>query len=288
MPDTAPTDEHNAHADPIDHSEDNDALLHFEDGIDPELEALPAQINWFRPILMIIVIIFAGWVATKFQSELTYFFSSSEPVAIDDVTEQADAINDIDLPNNRYVSIRGFPTRSSLSCDPPISYFKLVGGQFYIERDIEVEMTPMACRTKRRERNPKVKALEHFQGSGRLISFDKLNKRYRGFMAFYENNYNDRFCAIMTDAKKKARLDFMTEINREKFKAERERYPSEAELKALMDSEPLCHKAYLIQADDDPMSFWPYFAVTLFLGALMLWNLFLLLRWTQRTITLMR
>lgn len=263
----------------------------FEDGIDPELEALPAQINWFRPVLMIVVILFAGWVITKFQTELEYFFSPTEPLELGAATDFADDPAQTKLsaiPHNRYVSISGIPTRGSLSCDPAVRYFKLVGEHIYVEEPAAEELSAIACRAKSKEANPKVNTAPMFSGAGRAVDFEQLGNRYNGFLTFYERSYEDRFCAIMTPAKQEARLKFLRQLLREQHKTEQGNYPTDGELKRLLAKERLCVRAVLIQAGEDPHSYWPYLAVCAVLVLIMVWNVFLLVQWTRRTIRLTR
>ncbi|MBH24114.1 MAG: hypothetical protein CMH57_06615 [Myxococcales bacterium] len=263
----------------------------FDDGIDPELEALPTQINWFRPVLMIVVIFFAGWVVTKFQTELEYFFSSTEPIPLGAATDFADDPDQkklTEIPHNRYVSIDGIPTRGSLSCDPAVRYFKLIGEHIYVEEPVEEELSAIACRARSKEANPKVNTAPIFSGAGRAVHFEQLGNRYNGFLTFYERSYEDRFCATMTPAKKEARLKFLRQLLREQIKAEKGNYPPDAEVERLLAGERLCVRAVLIQAGEAPHSFWPYLAVCIVLGLIILWNVYLLVTWTRRTIALTR
>lgn len=268
----------------------------FEDGVDPELERLPAHINWFRPVLMLCVIASAVWVMAKFQVELEYFFSSSEAVDAGDLTELASAASGgtpapdakPDIPHNRLVRVSGLPTRVSISCDPAVRYFKLVGAPVYVELPMDDALSSIACRAKRKERTPKITEVPYYDGQGRALDFDKMGPRYSGLKQFYARAYKEPFCSDMTVAQREARAQEMRQVLREQYKEEHGDYPPDAELERLLAKETLCAKAFLIQTDKPPKTYWPYLAIFIVLSLIALWNVYLLIQWSRRTIDILK
>jgi hypothetical protein len=265
--------------------------------VDPELESLRPQINWFRPVLMIVVMCFAAYVATKFEEELRYFFSPNEPVDIGDVTDYADRADkdpawSPNIPHNRLVRLSGLPDheKTSIACSarPPSRFYKLIGAQLYVQVPLG-ELSAIACEAERKpgdawEETP------FFDGLvGRAIDFKQTqNPRYEGFKRFYEQTTGQLFCANMTDARREARIDLLRQLLREKHKAQHGDYPSDALLQQQLAKEPLCHDAFLVLGDDRPIDYWPYLAVVIVLGLIVLWNITALALWLRRLLQITR
>jgi hypothetical protein len=79
----------------------------FEDGPDEELAALPAPPKrrgrnpWFMAIVVVLSILILWW----FRFEVTYFFSSSEPVKLGSAVD----LDPAKLPSNAYVTVEAWP-----------------------------------------------------------------------------------------------------------------------------------------------------------------------------------
>ena len=128
-----------------------------EQEVDPELLELAresSQESALRPILFLGVIAVGFWVVSDFWPDVTYYFSSSEPVQIGQVTKMAgkrkeDPDWEPDLPHNRLVQLSGIPKRRSQS--RLYRYFKLVGAPIYVEVPRERSDEPLERRMNEEE-----------------------------------------------------------------------------------------------------------------------------------------
>lgn len=258
------------------------------EGHDPDFDQLDANINWGRPALMLAVIAFAVYLGTQFTTEISYFFSSSEPIELGEVTEfpertRANPDNPPEVPNNRYVSLSGIPTRPSISCNPPTRYFKLIGAHVYVEKRIDDKLSTMMCKAGKSERNPREGDDPiFFEGAGRAVSFAAMSKNYSNLKGFYERNYGELFCSSMTEAKREARVKLLRDMLREKHKLDHGSYPDDDTLEKLLAGETVCYNAYFIQAGQAPGDYWHYLLIYIVLGLIILWNISTIVRWARR------
>lgn len=262
--------------------------LNRPDAVDPELARLRPRINWFRPVLMIAVMVFAGFVMSRFKSELEYYLSPDTPIELGDVTDfPARAVTDPnwapEIPHNRFVSISGIPSRRSSSCNPPLNYFKLVGGHVYVEAPMDAEMTAIECELAKQDKDPSKVDVQFYSGEGRALSLDRAGDRYNAFKVFYETQFGDLFCSSLTEAKKQQRIDELRQILREQYREKHKVYPAEDVLQQLVDHEPICQNAYLIQDGRKPADNWTYLAIFIGLVLVMMWNVYVLIRWSVGT-----
>lgn len=258
---------------------------------DPELLQLRPRINWIRPFLMLAVIGFSVVIVQKFWVETSYFFSSSTPIELGDATDfPGRALSEPgwapDLQHNRLVSLSGIPSRRTITCNPPTRYFKLIGSHLYVEQPMTDAEGVLEC--EKQKSNPDGTDIDFFNGAGRIVSMDRIGPRYDSLKGFYETNFGELFCDTLTEPKKQKRLEDLRQILRGQFHDTQKRYPTDAELEQLLQSERVCHDAWILQVDRDPASHWTYLALTTFLGLVSLWNLAMLLRWIVRTIQLLR
>jgi len=262
--------------------------LNRPDAVDPQLARMRPRINWVRPFLMIAVMVFAGFVMSRFQTELEYYLSSDTPIELGDVTDFAShAATDPTwvptIPHNRYVSISGIPSRRSVACNPPLRFFKLIGGHVYVEAPMDQEMTTLECEMEKKNKDPSKVDVQFYSGQGRAISLDRTDQRYTALKNFYEAEFGDLFCSSLTEAKKQKRLDDLRQVLREQYKEKHKAYPTDTILQELLDREPVCQNAYLIQDGRAPAGNWTYLAIFIGLALVMLWNVYVLIRWSIST-----
>lgn len=263
--------------------------------VDEELMALannePPSV--LRPILMIAVILLALWIVADWRAELEFFFSSSEPVELGDALDFASLEDDPSsvIPHNRYVKIRGIPSRRSQSAR--YRYASLVGSPIFIEQlRPDADMDPIE-----RELTGGDKAdvdRVYFEGVGRIVAFSEMPNRYRGLREYYFKRYQEPFCIDVDAASRKAileqrrdsvvrqwRLEFEEATPEERLEKSLTAEPTAEEVKEVVHSTPVCIDAYLLQVDTKPIDFWWYLlAAVLFLG-FMLFNVVMLVRWVR-------
>jgi len=258
-----------------------------DDLIDPELERLRPQINWFRPFLMIGVIAGAVYGLTLFQTQLEYFLLDDEPINLGEVAEYPTRLAENpewepEIPHNRYVTVTGIPTRFSGICTPPIRFFKLIGAHIYVELPMDDDVSAIACHAQTQGTRADVPDLEYFEGAGRAVAFDRSHRQYSSLKSFYEREYSDRFCSSMTEAKKEARLKDLRTVLREEVKSKSGEYPDDAKLDELVSREPICHNAFIIQTGVTPRSYWHFILIYVVLIGIIGWNLYALAAWTKK------
>jgi hypothetical protein len=271
-----------------------------DEELDPELLELAEERSRgsvLRPVLMIAVIMLGASILSDWRDNLAYFFSASEPVEVGSVTEfpvlaAEDPAWSPKLPHNAYVRLSGVPTRRSQS--ERYNYFKLVGGEVYIEtrRDDFIE-NPLERELAGRK--PGEVDRTYFDGTGRLQAFGKFPERYNGLRRFYNQRYNTYFCEQYDERELAEVARRRRETIRANWAAEYERAsaeeraaqnlrpePSEAELQEVFESEPLCVNAYLLQEGVSPRDHWWYVALAGLIGFFMLFNTVMLGRWFWR------
>ncbi|MEM1347399.1 MAG: hypothetical protein AAGI01_02510 [Myxococcota bacterium] len=270
------------------------------DEADPELVGLSAKGgrgSILRPILMIGVLVMGAWILSDWQEELAYLWSPSEAIEIGAVDEfpakAAEQKNwSPDIPHNRYVSVSGVPVRRSIS--ERYKYFKLVGGEVYIEQPRE----DYGRTTLEKELDGPPKAdvdRTMFFGSGRAISFAAMPERYRRFRQYYDVNYNTTFCVDLS-ARELAQLErqrrdavrtmwrkqYEEATLQERAKKKLTPDPTVAEIEEALSAQPACVHAWLIQVDKTPASHWWYLALSFIFVGFMLVDLVFLVRWITR------
>ena len=278
---------------------EDDLLDHWADELEEEpgedLSDLTPNIHYHRPLIMMGVMTFAIYLLTGYSEEISYLVGTEQATDIGAVTDFAtrsakDPNWKPEIPHNRYVSVSGIPSRTSLSCksSPPTRYFKLVGGHVYIEQPLE-DLDLLECETKTQKRTQyRIEDTSYFEGKGRAISMEQAGDRYQAFRAFYEKSYGELFCASMTDAKREQHLGLMRQVLRRTHKDKTGKDITEAELETALAKETICHDAWLIQIGKAPRSFafwlWPPIALLL----IILWDIIALFLWTRRTLQVLR
>lgn len=242
-----------------------------EDGdqVDPDLLELASEKrrgSILRPVLFVTVIWFGASIIGDWQSELEYFFSSSEPADVGSVTdfasERAQKGEDWESPltHNRYSALEGVPSRRAQS--DSYRFFKLVGGHVYVE----VSREDADKSELEREFDDKKGEVDrtYFEGAGRAVNLSKTAERYRGLREYYYERYGTVFCDTE-----------IAEEHREKIQKRAAQGDEESA------EEPECVEGYLIEADVEPADHWWYVALAGLIGVFMLLNVWWLIRWIR-------
>ncbi len=261
-----------------------------------------------RPILMIIVILMIGSVISGWGDELEYFFSSWEPVQVGDTaafSEKAAADPDWEPPlnHNTYVSMEGLPTRMTTGGN--YKFFRLLGAEVYVqleqeETDDEDDTHPLLeDQESLPERNMAPGLLpdeqrQFYSGEGRLISFAADPELVRGIKRFYGERYNMQFCEDFVEHQIEDMEQQLLERIRNRWQQryeeadneERERRgltpePTAEEEQQLLERDPVCVNAYLLQDGQRPVDRWWYLLFTVLLGGFAVYTAFKLVRWFQ-------
>lgn len=238
----------------------------YDEEIDPELLGLASSRqrgSILRPVLFLVVIWFGVSIIADWQTQLSYFFSSSEPVEIGSVTEFAtkraqDPDWQPDIPHNRYVSLEGVPSRRAQS--KRYNFFKLVGGPVYIEAKREDADKNELERKLDDDKKGEVDRT-YFDGAGRALRLAELPDKYSGLRRYYYQRYNTRFCGMELPKKQQRAL--------------------EAAAKEQGEAKDNCVDAYIIEADVEPMDHWWYLALSGLIGVFILLNIWWLIRWVR-------
>lgn len=274
------------------------------DGEDPELMALagePGSQSILRPILMVIVLVLGAGIISDRKEELSYFFSSTQPLDLGSITEYPiKRANDPSwkpqLPHNRYVKLEGIPSKRAINSK--YKFMKLVGLDLYVEHRKGEDPNKSAIDKVVDEVNKKPEEgrdRDYFSGAGRLLAFNAMPQRYEGLKAYYRRHYNTSFCVDLTEQQRQKiaqeRKDLVLRNWKKRYDAasEAERaaeqlteQPSPAQLEEVVTSEPICVDAYLVQAGVGPRDHWWYLALCGLIATFMLVDLVLLVRWIIR------
>ena len=261
-----------------------------------------------RPILMIIVVLLVGWVISDWSDELSYFFTSSDPVEVGDTADFAQkAAEDPDweppLEHNSFVSMQGMPTR--IASGDAYTFFRLLGAEVYVQRetpreeDEDDDVSPLLedqqSDLPQRNMGPGLPVDEqrtYYQGEGRLISFAANPDRVAGMKEFYAEKYDVRFCEDYTDHQienlEQQRVEVFRDNWRERYEEADEQQRQDEELtpepdqedeQLMLQSNPVCVDAYMLVDDQRPMDHWWYLLFSVLLGAFAVYNVVKLVRW---------
>lgn len=226
-----------------------------DEDIDPELLELAEpkrRKSILRPILFAAVIWFGISIMMDWRVELEYLMSPSEPVEIGAVQDFPEELSqdpdwEPDIPHNRYVAVEGIPSRRAAS--ERYRFFKLIGGDVYVEVEKEGEEDPYES-LKDKAPDPTRNDRSYFQGEGRALRLTDVSDRYNGVRKFYLKKYKIRLCG-----------------GSEQFQ--------EVASKVVPD----CTSGYLIQGGRSPADFWWYAALAGLIGIFVLLNVYWLGRW---------
>ena len=235
-----------------------------EDFVDQDLVELDASADFGQLGIMILIAAFAIFLASQYTLEAKYFFSEREPIALNDGSidemfvgpEFFDEEGELSLPSNRFVEVTGIPNRRSVSGDR--EFYGLVGAQIYVERRVEDDRPRILQDAPREVERGMESVREAHEGTGRIIAFQDLPRRYEDFVEFYSESYRTVFCGFEPSADLRS---YQVRIRRE---AELElteslgRTPTEEEIRDRAGPAAACQNAYLLIDAQDPKDFWLY------------------------------
>ena len=191
-----------------------------------------------KPLVFALMLGLSGLAAWQYVGHLRYFFAptalaplgATEDIGVAIRAEQPDP----NLRSHRYVSLSGIPQRYASAGDKGV--FKLIGAQIYVARDT-AKLPAAKAETFGDADNPDENR-EEFDGSGWLIAFSDLPRKYAGIRDFYAENYRVPFCSHDPSPRLAAYLE-----------AERERTGKRD-----------CVEGYLLIEGEAPRDQWPYLA----------------------------
>jgi hypothetical protein len=266
--------------------------------VDGELLNLAEEVtpSVLRPLLMIGVIATAVWIVSDWREEVEYFFSSSEPVALGEVTdfasrEASDPNWTPEIPHNRYVSLGGIPTQRSQATR--YTYSRLVGGWVFVEEPREGADGSITAEMMDEPQGDIDRTI--FKGEGRAIAFKQMPQRYNGLRDYYRSRYGIEFCETLRpedvrEIERRRRdvlisqwkAEFEAATPQERVEKQLSPQPTEAQIKEILDNNPACVDAYLVQVGVKPSDRVGYLVASLLFVGFMLFNLFGLFRWFRQ------
>ncbi|MFT4703848.1 MAG: hypothetical protein ACI81R_001543 [Bradymonadia bacterium] len=263
---------------------DADAMAWFNGGapvpddfVDQALATDEPEEKLARNAVIVLVMLFAAFLAYQYVGELAYSFSETEAVDLNVGSDDEMLVN-LDVlaavTSNRHVSVVGIRERRSFGEER--TFHKLVGSQIYVEEVVEddrpriLRNMPMPVERGEQSFRPS------YENNGRLIAFKDLPKRYEGLIAFYSNNYRTWFCGYEPSTELAdwyQRLENQTRFDLQQANGTT---PSAEEVAAALDGATTCQNASLMLDGRDPASyrqFWAIYAALAFVffgGAWML------------------
>jgi hypothetical protein len=191
-----------------------------------------------RPLVFALLLGLSGLIAWQYVGHLRYFFAPAAVAPLGAAEDIGAAIRDEkfdpNLRSHRFVSLSGIPQRYASAGDKGV--FKLIGAQIYVARDA-ASLPGGGSETFGDTGNPDENR-EEFDGSGWLIAFSDLPRKYAGIRDFYAENYRVPFCSHDPSPQLEAYLE-----------AERERTGKRD-----------CVEGYLLIEGESPRDQWPYVA----------------------------
>ncbi len=191
-----------------------------------------------KPLVFALLLGLSGLTAWQYVGHLRYFFAPAALATLGAAEDIGVAIRanqpDPNLRSHRFVSLSGIPQRYASAGDKGV--FKLIGAQIYVARDT-TKLPTANSETFGDTDNPDENR-EEFDGSGWLIAFSDLPRKYAGIRDFYAENYRVPFCSHDPSPQLAAYLE-----------AERERTGRRD-----------CVEGYLLIEGEAPRDQWPYLA----------------------------
>lgn len=232
-----------------------------DDYVDPELVELGDSEDriGFTGVLLLVVA-FALFVGAQYTSELAYVFTSGDPIdlnagAEDELMVGPSFLDDgqLAIPSNRYVQTVGVLERRSASEER--TFHKLVGNHIYVEQEI-IDDRPRILQGTPLPEEPGADSYRGtFEGTGRLIAFQDLPRRYERFVDFYSDSYQVAFCGYEPSAElalyfRRLRVDAEYRLTESLGRA-----PTDAEIEEELGGVTTCQQGYLLVAHRDPRSY---------------------------------
>lgn len=231
---------------------------HDDEELDPELLKLATagqRGSVLRLLLFGIVIWFGLSLISDWEMQLRYFFSPSEPVELGNVLDFAskkaqDPDFTPEIPDNRYVSLSGVPSRRAQSSN--YQYFKLVGSDIFVEtRRDDADLTELERLS---ESTKSDVDRTYFKGAGRARRLSAHPDAYQGLRGYYARNYHTYLCETPLDAQQQ---------------------------RHLQQSEEDCVDGYIIEDGIAPGDHWWYVLFSSITALFVLLNIWWAIRWVR-------
>jgi len=162
-----------------------------EDEDFPKETGKPRKRRRRSPAIMLVVVLFAGYLMYEFKDDIIYFFHSRTPVDLGAAEEiPADKL----LKSHMYVQLKGVPdfyhqVRATMRRSPR-RYFRLVGtSRFFVQQK---DLSAKSGKSWEREfikRKKRRKNLSYFNGRGRLMRWRDVSSAYDKLIAFFETKF---------------------------------------------------------------------------------------------------
>lgn len=270
---------------------DADAMAWFGDGapipddfVDDSLVELGETDRVGQLAVLLLVAAFAAFLGTQYLSELRYAFTPAEAELLnagaDDPLKVGPAFYSeagaLTLPTNRHAQVQGIMERRSVSDDR--IFHKLVGAHVYVELE-RVDDRP---RILQGQPMPVERGTESvrgiYEGTGRLLAFEDLPKRYERLIDFYSEGYQVWFCGFERSDELFAFHQRMESEARYAFRTEHGRDATATELAEELGGRTECQQGYLLQDAKTPASHRVYVGIYAALAVILLGSLALLMR----------
>lgn len=159
----------------------------------PEARKKRPRIRRRNPVIMLVVILFAGYMMWEFKDDLFYFFQSRTPLALGAAEEIS---KDRVFKSHSFVHLQGVPDfyhqiRATMRRSPR-KYFRLVGTKrFFVQIDDQASKRTKSWErefVKKKMRSRK-RNLTYFNQSGRLMRWRDLTSAYDKLIAFFETKF---------------------------------------------------------------------------------------------------
>jgi hypothetical protein len=221
------------------------------DGIDPELARLAGGPSWVTPGLLVLVLVFTGYLAWSSFADLKYALSPSEPLELGRVEEWGTLTEMPQLLSHRYASLEGITHRRSVSGDRV--FFKLIGDHVYVER-YEIDDRPRLLRGTPRTPSVDTEVRQTHTEPGRLVAFEDLDARYEPFVQYYSNGYGVEFCGFTPNDNVRIQLNSERQRAELQLAEELGHRPSAAEFAEANGDEFECQHGWLLMSGQSPRS----------------------------------
>ncbi|MBN1947527.1 MAG: hypothetical protein JW797_17785 [Bradymonadales bacterium] len=254
--------------------------------VDPELLLLPRRPPILQLLLLLAVMAFTGFIAFTYRLELAYFFAPRLPVEMGAIEQLAAPLaQNPDLllahGSNVYAHLSGIPQRRAITTS--YQYHQLVGATVFTQeprqdggpmwRDIRLRTPAIQSR---RERT-------YLDATGRLLRFEDLQSRHRGFIDFYQNGYNIHFCSHPLSSTQLHYLRHLKEELRDQLQSQLGQPPTDTQLEDAVAQQFPCQHGFLFQVGKKPEDNLPYVFLFAFLALIELAGVVLVARWIQLT-----
>lgn len=232
-----------------------------EDYVDPELVELgEAEDRIGFTGVLLLVVAFALFVGAQYTSELAYFFTPGDAIDLNEGSDDELMLGpgfvvdgQLAVPSNRFVSVVGVLERRSASEEH--TFHKLVGNHVYVEQEI-IDDRPRILQGTPLPEEPGADSYRGtYEGTGRIIAFEDLPRRYARFVEFYSDSYQVAFCGYEPSPElaqyfRRLRVDAEFRLTESL-----ERTPTDEELADELGGATDCQQGYLLIAHRDPRSY---------------------------------